>query len=185
MTKLSVLLRDAPVGQLIRLASGGRYLRYPEEIPGFQIPWEAAVADEKTNEDSSTPSVTGPDNTRPATADAEKTEPGQGDSAQSQPATRDYEALTQMPTVRSSASRGSRLTVSRTKTREQTQPWSAERFSTEQEEAAERTQSAVIMPTRTADGVILVDWYTTDDPEVSSQIRSSAESKIRSSAESY
>jgi MFS transporter, DHA1 family, multidrug resistance protein len=177
MTKLSVLLRDAPIGQLIRLVSGDRYLKYPEEIPGFQIPWEAAVADEKANEDSATPPVLEQHGTRPATADPEKTEPSQEASTQSQAATHDYEALTQMPTVKSSASRGSRLTVTRTITREQTRPWTADRFMTEQEEAADRTQSAVIMPTRTADGVILVDWYTTDDPEVSSTLRSSAESQ--------
>jgi MFS transporter, DHA1 family, multidrug resistance protein len=29
----------------------------------------------------------------------------------------------------------------------------------------ERTKSLAIMPQKTSDGVILVDWYTTDDPE--------------------
>ncbi|KAK9366752.1 major facilitator superfamily domain-containing protein, partial [Lipomyces kononenkoae] len=29
----------------------------------------------------------------------------------------------------------------------------------------ERTKSMVIIPTKTADGIVLVDWYTTDDPD--------------------
>lgn len=35
---MSDLLRDAPIGQFIRWASNKKYLRYPDEEPGFQIP---------------------------------------------------------------------------------------------------------------------------------------------------
>ncbi|KAK4501499.1 hypothetical protein PRZ48_007308 [Zasmidium cellare] len=35
---MSDLIRDAPLGQLIRLATRNRCLRYPEEQPGFQLP---------------------------------------------------------------------------------------------------------------------------------------------------
>jgi DHA1 family multidrug resistance protein-like MFS transporter len=47
--------------------------------------------------------------------------------------------------------------------RSSTRPYSRERFDIEQALAAEKTKSAVIAPTKTADGVILVDWYTSDD----------------------
>jgi len=32
------LLREAPLGQLIRWASGNRFLKYPEEFSGFKLP---------------------------------------------------------------------------------------------------------------------------------------------------
>jgi len=51
-----------------------------------------------------------------------------------------------------------------TLTRSSTRAYTAERFDVEQNLAAEKTKSVVMAPTKTADGVILVDWYTTDDP---------------------
>lgn len=51
--------------------------------------------------------------------------------------------------------------LSRTSTR----PYTQERFDVEQQLEAEKTKTIVIAPTKTSDGTILVDWYTTDDPE--------------------
>lgn len=51
--------------------------------------------------------------------------------------------------------------MSRTSTR----PYTQERFDVERALDAEKTKSLVIMPTKTSDGNILVDWYTTDDKE--------------------
>lgn len=56
------------------------------------------------------------------------------------------------------------LKLHRTLTRTLTRPYTAERFEVEQMLEAERTKSIVLAPTKTADGTILVDWYTTDDP---------------------
>lgn len=50
--------------------------------------------------------------------------------------------------------------LSRTSTR----PYTRERFDIEQHLAAEKTKTIMIAPTKTSDGTILVDWYTTDDP---------------------
>ena len=50
--------------------------------------------------------------------------------------------------------------MSRTSTR----PYTQERFDVEQAMEAEKTKSIAMAPTKTADGTILVDWYTTDDP---------------------
>ena len=55
-------------------------------------------------------------------------------------------------------------TLTRTKTRESTTPYTEDRLEVEAELAAERTKSIAIAPTKTSDGTILVDWYTTDDP---------------------
>ena len=49
-------------------------------------------------------------------------------------------------------------------TRTSTAAYTRERFDVEQAIAAEKTKSIAIAPTKTRDGVILVDWYTTDDP---------------------
>jgi DHA1 family multidrug resistance protein-like MFS transporter len=43
-------------------------------------------------------------------------------------------------------------------------PYSNERFEVEQQLALERTKTIPIVPKKTTDGIILVDWYTTDDP---------------------
>jgi DHA1 family multidrug resistance protein-like MFS transporter len=62
---------------------------------------------------------------------------------------------------RSSTNRSHRsVALSRTST----QPYTRERFDVEQAIEAERTKSIVIAPTTTADGIVLVDWYSTDDP---------------------
>jgi DHA1 family multidrug resistance protein-like MFS transporter len=54
--------------------------------------------------------------------------------------------------------------ISAVLSRTSTRPYSRERFDVEQTIAAEKTKSTVRAPTKTADGVILVDWYTADDP---------------------
>jgi DHA1 family multidrug resistance protein-like MFS transporter len=54
------------------------------------------------------------------------------------------------------------LELTRTKT--YTIAYSHERFEAEQQLALERTKTIPITPKKTSDGIILVDWYTTDDP---------------------
>ena len=56
------------------------------------------------------------------------------------------------------------LEISRIQSRIHTAPYSNERFEVEQQLALERTKTLPILPKKTADGIILVDWYTTDDP---------------------
>lgn len=56
------------------------------------------------------------------------------------------------------------VAISRSLTRTSTAPpYTAERFDIEQALKTEQTRSIVLAPTKTADGTILVDWYTTDD----------------------
>lgn len=56
------------------------------------------------------------------------------------------------------------LGMTRTKSRLDTMPYSQERFEVEQQLALERTKTTPIVPAKTSDGILLVDWYTTDDP---------------------
>jgi DHA1 family multidrug resistance protein-like MFS transporter len=130
------LIREAALGQLIRLFTRNRFLKYPEEELGFTIPW-SDIVDEKDTE----PVASGiPD--------------GQGQARRP--------TASRVATERSLP--GLQPITSRSISRQQTTPWSAERFEIEREEALERAQSAVIQPQKTTDGVTLIDWYTTDDP---------------------
>lgn len=133
MSDLYSVIQDAPFGQLVRLVTKNRYFKYPEELSDFEIPWEKAVLGEK-------------DKQIEAAVDQV-----------SSSSEIDVEALTQIATVRSINAAGRALS------RESTKPWTADRLEAEQAEEADRTQSAVIVPTKTADGITLVDWYTTTD----------------------
>ena len=163
---MSDLLRDAPVGQLIRWITGGKVLKYREEIPGFTCP--SAYADAKsTASDASTP-VTSP---APMPDIAEKLEA---------PATPGSNALYTAPTAADRdpfdrvGDRGSlhnqhtlssimsRPEMSKVNTRaDLEQAYSA----ATQQQTVRREQSRPIAPEKTSDGIILVDWYTTDDQE--------------------
>jgi len=150
------VVQESALGQLLYFVSGKKILAYPEDDPSFKIPWEEATAAEKEKvleitggNDTTSPIVT------PAAATREDP---------ITPRLTNRNSLTQVPTAHSSARREFGIVTTRTKTREQTLPWSAERFDVEREEAIERTQSSIIAPQKTADGITLVDWYTTDDP---------------------
>ena len=144
------LIRESPVGQVVRLVTRTRLLKYPEEEPGFRIPWEGIpnqVEAEKLDPQASDDSI-------PETGTAEQE--------------KDLEAGDLARRSTTHRSQGSPATLTRTKTREQTLPYTAERLQTELEEQAERVKSRVIEPQKTADGIILVDWYTTGtDPPLS------------------
>lgn len=146
------LIRESPIGQVIRFLTRDKYLRYPEEMPGFQIPWEGVTnpgVDEKLADllDGSNHGVDEKEEDRDVEKDLEA------------------ENLARKITTRGTLGTplGPVTTISRTKTREQTLPYSAERLQTELEEGAERQQSIIIVPQKTSDGITLVDWYTTDE----------------------
>ena len=167
------ILRESALGQIIRFVSRDKLLRYPEEEPGFKIPWEEAAANEKAAEANTAPSgierkatqsANSDDSLSRASTSDEKRDGTAEDAARQQ-------TISQIPTSaveRSETNGEAHVTktrsVARALTREQTRPWTQERFDIEQNETAERAASAVIQPQVTSDGFILVDWYTTDDP---------------------
>ena len=165
------ILREAPLGQLIRWVTKNRLLPYPEELPGFELPptYNAMLNSSGKNPDlaritskkvrtaePSRQSTHSGDSTRDS-AETEAAAPGaasdlekaQTQAEESNPYEKDVEALS----------------LSRTKSRAETLSWTGERLQVEEELAIERTQTKPIVPAKTADGNILVDWYTTDDPE--------------------
>ncbi|KAI4134133.1 MAG: hypothetical protein LQ347_001772 [Umbilicaria vellea] len=130
------LLREAPLGQLIRFITRNRVLQYPEERADFVLPAEYSAFCSGKRSTSLSNSRT------PATTpnDIEKISPN----------------LTPNPSETA--------TLTRTKSRTATIPFTEERLEIEAELALQRTVTKPIAPQKTADGTILVDWYTTDDP---------------------
>ncbi|KAL8705820.1 MAG: hypothetical protein Q9225_008005, partial [Loekoesia sp. 1 TL-2023] len=146
------LFREAPIGQIIRFVTRNKLLQYPEEKPEFELPeaYNTALNAHVTlpiEEKTLAPSV-------PSRSDSDTLEPPQA-----------LERKKTTDTVKSVNSRDDvEAALTRTKSRENTQPWTEERIEIERELSLERTKSLPIAPTKTSDGNILVDWYTTDDP---------------------
>ncbi|KAI9703915.1 MAG: hypothetical protein M1820_005697 [Bogoriella megaspora] len=142
---MSDLIREAPLGQIIRLLTRNKLYQYPEEKEGFQIPWPGFSDNKEEPEDEGLARESSEEIQRePSKKELEDTELGQ--------------QMTQDADM-------TEARLARTKTRETTAQWTEERFQVEQEEAITRTKSVVVVPTKTKDGVTLVDWYTTDDPD--------------------
>ncbi|KAL3418301.1 major facilitator superfamily transporter [Phlyctema vagabunda] len=140
------LIREAPLGQMIRWITKNRVLRYPEEIPGFELPVTYHTVLNSSDKKGTVAQHTLPsDSTGVSTLssrdlDLEKAET-QPDSSSQEP-----------------------LDLSRTRSRLSTAPYSEDRLEIEAELAIKRTQTNPIIPQKTSDGTIVVDWYTTDDP---------------------
>ena len=152
---MSDLLREAPLGQLIRFITRNKMLKYPEELPDFQLPESYNTAL----------------NAAPNSSDGEKSlKSGHSSDAE---AKQEDAPTTEMPALRHHITTqtmkdgefdAGAATLTRTKSRLETTPYTDERLAVEQELALERTKTIPIVPMKTSDGNILVDWYTTDDP---------------------
>ncbi|KAJ6118407.1 multidrug transporter [Penicillium samsonianum] len=152
------ILREAPLGQLIRLVTRNTVLLYPEEFPDFKFPatYNAVLnLPEKEREPVAT--------TKPTNEQTPPSNPASSESTFAPPETleREEENIEQQH-LRDHDLEG--LHLSRTRSRLETVPYSEERLEIEATLALERTQTRPIAPQRTADGNVLVDWYTTDDP---------------------
>jgi MFS transporter, DHA1 family, multidrug resistance protein len=153
------LLREAPLGQLIRWTSGNRFLKYPEELSGFKLP--AAYNDVlnlANKEQAATPSSAS------SKRGAKSSGRSSSDETSPVPVDSDFEkkaAETEYPEDQDNQI----LQLNRAKSRTETTPYTEERLEIEAELALQRTQTKPIAPQTTSDGNILVDWYTTDDQE--------------------
>ncbi|PTB53512.1 hypothetical protein M431DRAFT_556789 [Trichoderma harzianum CBS 226.95] len=135
------LIREAPIGQLLRLITRNRILKYPEEEESFKLPNEYIAQlnpSEKHDEHRN--------------LDAVLSESGEGANSESS------------ESIGHEGDDVEHLGRARTTTSVHTAPYSNKRLEAERELALQRTKSIVISPQKTADGVVLVDWYTTDDP---------------------
>jgi len=150
------LIREAALGQIIRFVSGNRLLRYPEEEPSFQIPYERVAHQQKlskVNEEVDTP----PEPPTPPTEEYEKIDrvPTEED--------RDEGFDVEKAETHRSGVGLEKLTSVKSLSRTQTIPYTRERFEVERELIAQRTLSLPIQPVITSTGQVLVTWYTTDD----------------------
>ena len=157
---MSDLIRDAPIGQMVRWVTKGKMLQYAEEKPGFQVP---SSYGKHMSEVSSPGDIEKPDplrspNGAPTSNHLSNVETRPDYEFQQASATEQAELHAKKTlSVVSSRSRMDRVT-----TRQGVAE--AYRMATQQE-SLQKVGSQPIIPQKTADGVILVDWYTTDDPE--------------------
>lgn len=142
---MSDLIREAPIGQILRFITRNKIFKYPEELDGFQLPESY--------------------NTMLNAPDPDKTV-SRSDSEAGEKMAEDLPELKHHVTTRSvrSGDTEAHAALTRTKSRAETTPYTEERLEVEAELAIERTKTLPIVPVKTSDGNILVDWYTTDDP---------------------
>ena len=149
------LFREAPFGQLVRLLSGDRLFRYPEEKEGFHCPHcyqhDNSLPSEKIVESS---------------PNSETYDAGLVEATR----TKTYGSKLELEKTATSSDpdsedgQGQEPVQALGLRRTQTLPYTSERFEVERRLEVERTKSRPILPATTADGTILVDWYNTDDP---------------------
>ncbi|KUJ17062.1 multidrug transporter [Mollisia scopiformis] len=160
------ILREAPLGQIIRWATNNRVLKYPEEMDDFELP---ATYNAVLNSTSSEKKHTFPIASRTqsaATAPASRVRTRQSSQSSISETNDNSEDLEKQETVEPNPydKDVEQLELSRTKSRLETTPYTEERLEVEAVLALERTQTKPIVPMKTADGNVLVEWYTTDDP---------------------
>lgn len=159
------IIRDSSLGQIIRFATHNRLLKYPEEVDGFQIPSGYKDGDVKPREDTSSAS------TRVASPGEEK----DIEHGALTPGLERHNPLQNTATVPdrdsiSSSEDGVERNLSKIMSRPQMSHVSTRADLEEAytratiQESMQQQPSRPIAPTKTSDGTILVDWYTTDDP---------------------
>ncbi|KAI2468782.1 major facilitator superfamily transporter [Annulohypoxylon bovei var. microspora] len=149
---MSNIIRDAPVGQFIRFLTGNRVFQYPEEKSDFELP-EAWVQIQKSDSIDFTSSEY-------------RSDPLNFDSSTSKsiiPGPNDEESQIEKADVIDPASYNASLTQAKSQT--ETLHNTEARYEVDQRHELEKTKSTPIVPKKTKDGAILVDWYYTDDPD--------------------
>ncbi|KAI9844277.1 MAG: hypothetical protein M1837_005687 [Sclerophora amabilis] len=157
---MSEFFRDSPFGQIVRLLTSNRVFQYPEEKADFETPPSYGVNGASL---SGEVKDAGADYEPKETSDAAGTEAFRAVSKRSQgekEADAEGRNASDSSSVATDLERQPTLSLQRT----QTLPYTNERLEVERELSLAKTKSKPIVPTKTADGVVLVDWYTTDDP---------------------
>ena len=164
--QMASYLQETTVGQIVRLITRNKVFSYPEEDPNFQIPWQKVETTEKEKE--AEVDAHGGDSSSSHSSDDSVAQHDPSTTAAQQEPVRSVRSvrtrsdagleagLSTVATAKSSA-RDFGIVTTRTKTREQTSQFTAERFEVEQQEATERMQSTIIAPQTTADGFTLID----------------------------
>lgn len=161
-------IRDAPVGQIIRYLTKNKVLKYPEEKEDFVCPDAYGKGAETPGSIDSTPSPhdekekleipTEPAEEAEPVEEAEEPETDLSKIATAPAEGAHFSGIQTHATNKSSLSHvGTRTALHQSRTQKDLE----EAYTAALED---RGVSRVIIPEKTAEGVILVDWYTTDDP---------------------
>ncbi|KAF1812051.1 MFS general substrate transporter [Eremomyces bilateralis CBS 781.70] len=158
---MSDLIRDAPIGQIIRYLTKNRVLQYPEERADYILPesYDTAFTSKTPIEPESTLDNEKAPQPEDKLASEEVEPPTDSDLEKTDTASiLNGEHSVPLGRIQSSLSRVStREAPGRSHTR-------AELEHQITKATMERGPTRDIVPERTSDGAILVDWYTTDDP---------------------
>ena len=158
------IIRDSTLGQLIRFVTGNRLLLYPEEVPGFQCPssYGDSVSLEKQPEPPSDQQASG--NGERLETSEKQTEAEEDIDSSDSSSTPELRPVVSLATTFHDEGHNPMSRIGSLPGFDglETQA-DLERAYTNP--SLVRGESRPVIPTRTADGTILVDWYTTDDPE--------------------
>ncbi|CAG5187872.1 uncharacterized protein ALTATR162_LOCUS11811 [Alternaria atra] len=169
METLKEIVRDAPFGQLVRYATRNRIFKYPEELPGFQIP---AAYTEKSTGTSTSLNQSHANNSataiRQPSPDDDVTSSLPADLEKLPSRTAELEKPQTHNSTSTTHDADAEIGLPATTLPSHTLPFSVERLEAERLEATlalhgTRSASQAIAPTKTADGLILAEWYTTTD----------------------
>jgi MFS transporter, DHA1 family, multidrug resistance protein len=158
---MNTIIRDAPVGQMIRWITKNKVLLYPEEKADFNCPHsykEGAGAPDATSTSTLTPTPT------PAAdyGDAEKDERSASPNAlRTAPTAKEPNPFGTISAHRTSSRAVTRPEMQKITTRADLE----QAYADATQQASLRQESRPIEPEKNSDGVVVVDWYTTDDPE--------------------
>jgi DHA1 family multidrug resistance protein-like MFS transporter len=165
---MSALIRDAPFGQIVRYITRNRVFQYPEERSDFQIPaaytQDVGLAAKRYDSAASSAPVTEPEG--PAVEEVVYPDPEtvleKVDTQSEEEDTSDLEKLQTIRTAHTARTQISRVGTRTALSRSISRADLEQQFSLA---SVERGPSRPIAPETKEDGTILVDWYTTDDPE--------------------
>jgi DHA1 family multidrug resistance protein-like MFS transporter len=157
------LIREAPLGQLLRWVTNNRVLKYPEELPDWQCPIPYVAGEGDTTEADPTEKVDSTPASLPqeAAEELDKIPTASPDEEEED----DEGQRREGSHLESIRTRQTQITRVGTRTALQlslTQKDLEAQFN--QALAAETMPSRPIIPDKLDDGTILVDWYRTDDP---------------------
>jgi MFS transporter, DHA1 family, multidrug resistance protein len=162
------IIREAPLGQLIRWVTRNRVLKYLEEEtnfiypPGDLSPSEVdSLSSNNIEKHSEVKPADDPNDGGLEEAVNPQTLPSPFLTRNATSSSSTIDRATTRPDIEGNKLRSS---LTRTRTRETTTAHTLERLELENEEKLQRLQSTPIQPQMTSSGEILVDWYTTDDP---------------------
>lgn len=154
---MAALIREAPLGQLIRFVTRNKFFQYPEEKDGFELPepWvillnnpDAVVLEDGQINTTNNNTVVGSSASSVTAEDPDgKPKPKKEHDKEEQ------------------VEDGGRIQLHRTRSANETHAYTVDRLQVDEQHELEKVKSIPVVPKRTKDGAILVDWYYSDDAE--------------------